>query len=402
MAAEGFREKKEGESITITARPGAIVAGWGGLSLVALGVATVSAPLLLVGFCLLAGWGLCRRLARAHLAGLRISRPLPPRAWTGRSFAVTATFGSGDGEEKGLGRRGFRQLAPPPGAFQFRDPIAVPGRMSVSPSAHDGKAPRSYPAKVPRRGRHRFDTWTAVSTWPLGWFEARRRDSFRSDGNHVITVRPAPHLPSALRSRIDGLLSASSLARSASDPAAEFRLLREFRPGDHVAAIHWPASVKVDRLLVREPDPPEPRPSRFGVVIHSFCPGGRLVTPENFETVLKMVAGLLLRLRRTGARVELRTPPGEASTLRSDRDFAAALDGLALAKRRTLASPQALLEAIDGLPGCDEVFVFGDAELALWEHLAASGGRPVTCIDPQSFSATPRVARTSRSRRLAS
>lgn len=90
------------------------------------------------------------------------------------------------------------------------------------------------------RGLHRFST-LSVSTGDFLGFFSRRRDL---PSDQVLTVWPA---------RVE--LPRSGWAFGGTGPGP-LRGLRPYVPGDSLNQIHWPASAKSGRWMVREWDPP--------------------------------------------------------------------------------------------------------------------------------------------------
>jgi uncharacterized protein (DUF58 family) len=386
------------ESSSIRQTPAGFVALWTAVGFLAIGLFLLSAPVLLIGFLLLSTWFLCRYLATRNLLGLQVRRPLPARAWVNRSFAVEAVFSRAPSARS---RRRMREL-------RVSDPIAVAKLHEIPRLSHSTETELNYAARCSRRGHVRTRQWTAISDWPLGWFENRTVGDFVEDksASNSILVLPDPFLPPGLQDQIEGLLTAHALWTGVPDPTSEFRLLREFRNGDPVRQIHWPASLRNGDLLVREPDPPRPMPSRYGILIHSFSPPGEMVTPESFEMILRIAAGLLYRFREAGIEIVYHPFPREAVRLRHREDFDRELDQLALAIRSPFSSLRNLDPAFDEFQHCDEVFVLSDASRIYWEsNLVSQLGR-CHCIDSKSLSlgSKPIVSRAkgNRKRRIAS
>ncbi len=354
----------------------------------AAGLALFSGPVLAAGLAALALIGACRYLAGRHLDGFTVERSLPRRAWAGESFPV--------------------ETAPCPGPrfpqgnpLRFTDPLAPAVRGRLLESDRTSRLSLRCTGLATRRGPLPRRPWTLASTWPLGLFLAERQGSFRDD--HALLVLPKPWLPSRLRQRLEHL-AAGSVERplEPADPLAEFRLLREFRTGDPVRGIHWPASLRSGRLQFAETEPPRPRPLRYGVFLHSFEPPGTVIVPEHWEQILRIATGLLLRFRREGVPVVFRQAPGKAATLRDPGDFSQWLDILALARRHPITVVETLFAPTD--PGedpftdCDEVFVLGDGDLAHWEPAARARFPHCTCLDPSEMTTGSRPGLLARVR----
>lgn len=385
-------------SPNIRQTPAGFVALWTAVGFLAIGLFLLSAPVLLIGFLLLSTWFLCRYLATRNLHGLQVRRPLPARAWVNRSFAVEATLSRGPNARS---RRRMREL-------RISDPIAVSKSQEIPQLSHTEDTDLNYAARCSRRGHVRTRQWTAISDWPLGWFENRSAGDFveEKSASNTILVIPDPFLPPGLRDQIEGLLTAHALWTGIPDPTSEFRLLREFRNGDSVRRIHWPASLRNGDLLVREPDPPRPMPSRYGILIHSFSPPGEMVTPESFEMILRIAAGLLYRFREAGIEIIYHPFPRKAVRLRHREDFDREIDQLALAIRSPFSSLSKLDSARKELENCDEIFVLSDANRSYWESTVASQLGRCHSIDSKSLSlgSKPIVsqAKGQRERRIAS
>lgn len=368
------RSPDQGSPVSVRPTPGGLAVLWGACLVTLLGLLRISAPLLIAGVLTLLLWWACRVLAGRHLAGIRAERVLPPRAWADRSLAVETTL------ENGAARLAARD-------FAFADPIATTRTREVTTLSPGTSLTLAYPARFPRRGRIRPRSWSARSDWPLGWFESSRTGDFSrtSGGADSILVLPNPFLPPDLATHLDAWNDEASLWNGFPEPAAEFRLLREFRHGDPVRAIAWPASLRSGVLHVREPDPPRPAPPRYGVVLQSYRPAGEMVTPESFETILRIVAGLLYRFRSSRTEVLFASLPGEPVPLRSRSDFSGALDSLATLARTPLSSLEPLAAAAPAFASCDEVFVLGDAPRGDWEAEAKSVFGNCHCIDAHSL-----------------
>ena len=97
-----------------------------------------------------------------------------------------------------------------------------------------------------RRGVHRLPVLSAISTFPFGIFERRRRlpDSME------ITVYPRirPVRPAS----IEKARSGGPVAVRAEGEGDEYFSLREYVPGDDLRKVAWRASAKVNTLLVKE------------------------------------------------------------------------------------------------------------------------------------------------------
>jgi hypothetical protein len=357
---------------------------------VAAGLLLLSGPLLAAGLAAALFLLLCRGLAGRHLAGFTVTRDLPRRARAGESFPMALRIGSGPAFPAGA-------------AFRFTDPLAPAVRDRAVTAPGDGPASLRCTGLAHRRGPLPVRPWTLASTWPLGLFVSERTGTFRDD--HATLVLPKPWLPAQLHDRLDRLsIESADRPLEPADPLSEFRLLREFRSGDPVRGIHWPSSLRSGRLQFAETEPPRPKPLRYGIFLHSHEPPGSVVLPENYETILRIAAGLLVRFQREEIPVVFCQAPGHPVMLRERDAFAARLDGLALSRRHPLASAERIFDATasagpDPFRDCDEVFVLGDGPLAQWEDAARARFPRCTCLDTTTLTTGRRPGLLTRSRR---
>jgi len=363
----------------------------GSIALVAGLVTTIAAILLLSGPIFAAGilalgfLGMARLAARRHLRGMLVSRKLPSRGRTGESFTVET------------------RLVPKPAfpiatVIRFRDPLAsTSGEKRIAPGVISSAPALRYTGKSSRRGVHRPRPWTIHSTWPLGLFLTKQSGAFRD--SDTLLLQPKPFLPQRLRSHLERLaLEAIENSSEPPDPVADFRLLREFRPGDSVKRIHWPASLRSGHLQVAELEPPRPKPRRYGILIHAYEPAGQVLTPETFEMILRIAAGLLQRFQHEEIPVVFRHYPDKPASLAHRSEVEEVLDHLALCHRRPVGALEALAAAARDFRHCDEVFLLSDCPRSEWEASLREHFPANTCIDAASLGSQARPGLKTRLR----
>jgi len=236
-----------------------------------------------------------------------------------------------------------------------------------------------------------------VSTWPLGLFLTKQSGAFRD--SDTLLLQPKPFLPQRLRSHLQRLaLEAIENSSEPPDPVADFRLLREFRPGDSVKRIHWPASLRSGQLQVAELEPPRPKPRRYGIFMHAYEPAGQVLTPETFEMILRIAAGLLQRFQHEEIPVVFRHYPDKPASLTHRSEVEEALDHLALCRRRPLGTLEALAAAARDFRHCDEVFLLSDCPRSEWEASLREHFPANTCIDATSLGSQSRPGLKTRLR----
>ena len=345
---------------------------WISAGLLIIGSIALSAGTVLVGLLGLLFLGICRYLASRHLDGIEISRPLPKRAFVGRSFPVESILTN---KQKPLTAVDFR----------VEDSLSsskLYATLSIGPL--ESQTFR-YPGKCLRRGFIRQEGWTIRSSYPLGLFESSRRGRFAESA--TILALPRPFLHEQLQRHLDDQSpNGTSFTSPLCETDEDFRLLREFRSGDPVRAIHWPSSLRATRLQVRQTDPPKPKPPRTCLILHSCDPPGRITTPETFEQILRIAAGLLLRFRNSETEVDFHLLPHRPIRLRSRTEFDSALERLALLERQPIRNLPVELSRIERLERC---YILGDSPLSAWESQALAIFPTAVCVDTAELTMRP-------------
>ena len=174
-------------------------------------------------------------LSEASLRGLTVSRTAPPRIFAGRPFLM------------GLGlKNDKRRLA----SFSIEVEDLVGGRP-IDKKCYFLKVPAgrlqqtSYRHTIARRGAYRFDGFQVSTKFPFALF----RKSRVVDHSDEVIVLPALHPVTAPAA---GALARGDEPRGRLGRRGEFFGLRELRDGDDRRDVHWRASARAGRLMVRE------------------------------------------------------------------------------------------------------------------------------------------------------
>ena len=195
-------------------------------------------------------------------------------------------------------------FAPPPGPTAPDPPapapgVPAPGALAPAPGAAGGR-----PAPVRRRERVAdvrvdadgrgllpLEARTLVLHEPLGLMSVRRRAVGALD---VVVLPERVEVPAALAPALD-----RGPARERDEEQGE---LRDYRPGDSLATIHWKQSARIDRLLVTSRQ-------RLGLVRRRLWfdprPGSYADRAEQ-ELALAAAASVLDSWNDGAARLELR------------------------------------------------------------------------------------------------
>lgn len=384
--------------------PAGLALFWAGAGLIAIGGFRFDGVLMLLGVLGLAVLGLARFWAPRNLGGIRVTRRLPAHVFAGEPFEITYELSTENNRRLDARGAGVRDDLLPKGPRNELFAVRIPARGGTSTGR--------IRARLFRRGIERRRRCERISTFPLGLFEVRLEDSFdspESPDTPGLIVYPRPFLPEKLRRELD--LARFEIANPHGldpEPGGDFRGVRAWRPGDSLRSIHWPATARIgsmapgsedgtfSTLMVREWDPPGPRPQRFGILFHSLSPAGNLIRPDRFEMALRIVAGMLLYCREAGIPVRFVSPLSSAhrkkgtpalSTLRMpDRHgFDEGLTLLALTKRVPSRKPAEISGAMKDFGDCERVFVVSDSPANTWNNEIARSGQPVVCIDADSM-----------------
>ena len=177
-------------------------------------------------------------LSEVALRDIRIVRRLPREIRAGRPFPAELSL-------ENLKRRAASY------SIELRDEID--GRpfkrrcyfLKVAPGETRAI---SYKCELDRRGRVSFDGVIISTRFPFGLFEKNRFLPLQETA--VVFPRQLDvQLPFAASEIGEG-----SLAVDIRGPGQDFRELREMGPSDDPRKIHWPATAKLGRFLVREND----------------------------------------------------------------------------------------------------------------------------------------------------
>ena len=193
-------------------------------------------------------------------------------------------------------------FAPPPGPTALDPPAPTPGVPAPSVPAPGSAGGRLAPARrrervadvrvdADGRGLLPLEARTLVLHEPLGLMSVRRRAVGALD---VVVLPERVEVPAALAPALD-----RGPARERDEEQGE---LRDYRPGDSLATIHWKQSARIDRLLVTSRQ-------RLGLVRRRLWfdprPGSYADRAEQ-ELALAAAASVLDSWNDGAARLELR------------------------------------------------------------------------------------------------
>jgi uncharacterized protein (DUF58 family) len=325
-------------------------------------VALVHIALFLVAVLGAAWW-----LARENLRGVTIERTAPASAFVGEWIPVAVRL---------------RGPSRPAGAW------AVELTDELLGSLGEGLAVRSLrpgevrehtgQTRLRKRGRNPVFRWELSSSFPGGLWKVRQF------GWHAmpLTVFPRPVVPIELddpRSVLDE--EDGGLWQPKPDWGGDYLGIRDFQPGDPVKHVHWPASARSQRLVVREFD--QRLPASHALFFHSWQPEGARRLPDAFEAALELLTGLVLRCCDEAVPVTLAADFWDWRGVRLNGAAALGetLTLLAAAKWAPSTDLTPLIEKLAEVPPESHVYIVSDTPLRHWQALLpATSGITVTCL----------------------
>lgn len=320
-----------------------------------------------LGLFLLLVVGISYLAAYFNLAGLKFERDLPDRIFAKEDFQVHLRVTN-------------QKLRLDSFAINVEDSMLPFSNRGLSATwvRSLGSSELGFSTRVPRRGVLKRSSLVVGSTFPFGLFRTGRKISLPIN----LTIFPKPVVPRALEEAEDSdMLEGMSRGRPTRDPSGDFRAIREFQSGDPMKSVHWHATARAGKVMVREFD--RPVPESYAVIFHSFCPAGFLISPDAFEISMELLAGLLLKCRETSIPLILAATftNWEMRGIGGQADLNESLGLLAVARHQPESDLSGVQRALDAMPPGSAVYVLSDTPISYWAHLVPNYSFPVTCLD---------------------
>jgi uncharacterized protein (DUF58 family) len=198
-------------------------------------------------------------------------------------------------------------------------PVTVPlaGRLDAG-----GQTAVEWRFRPARRGLLRLELVAAVSVFPFGFVRKVAAIGWCRE----VPVWPAAvdyqtwHNPPGWR------LRAGARRGTAGPRGGDLRALRRYAPGDAPRAVHWKASARARRLLVREFAPE----LDDGVLLWLQATADRWPRPEQFELLCGLAATLAEDLFHSGRLRAIVLGDGPVQPVRGAREVETFLDQVAV------------------------------------------------------------------------
>ncbi len=272
-----------------------------GMAFVGCGVVLVAAGLLLgqrdltrVGVLLLALASIGTLLVARHGLRLEVSRTVSPaRVAIGERAVVTVSL-----------RNAESTLSPVLMAEESLDYALGDRPRFVLPSLRPGESQEiQYTVRAHSRGLHRLGPLGVRVRDPFGL--SLRTSAVSGAGEVVVLPRVVP-LPTG-RALGSGIGSEGSVPHMVALHGEDDQTVREYRDGDDLRRIHWPATARTGAMMVRQEDRPA---KRRAVVLLDSSRSGQVGSgrSSSFEWCVTTVASVLSHLVGLRYAVHLLTP----------------------------------------------------------------------------------------------
>ncbi|WP_158883341.1 DUF58 domain-containing protein [Amycolatopsis anabasis] len=173
--------------------------------------------------------------------------------------------------------------------------------VAVRALAPYAEAVHHYELPTQRRGRHQVGPLTLDRGDPLGL--SRRR--LTAGGAGTLWVYPRVHAMRAITGGPARHHHEGAVADNALRGSFDLREVREYQPGDEVRHLHWKATARTGRLMVRDyADPDQPR---LTTILDTRREAG---DPAPFEAAVEVAASLVSAAASADHWCRLGTPCG--------------------------------------------------------------------------------------------
>lgn len=249
--------------------------------------------------------------------------------------------------------------------------------VSIAPQS---SLEREFLTVVHRRGVYKEFTYRLLSTFPFGFFIKEKIKTESAE----LTVFPTAMDELELNSLL-GVQHGSqgSLQIFNSDYQGEIRGMRPFIQGDPIKSIHWKASFRTDKLLVRELEPSSS--DKTLIIAHSVNPTNkRFQSRKAFEKMLQFLCGYFIhKVKESSESYVCMSFNGfkKQQVTNDNESLYSVLSILAEAKEYKDPSLDKLLNCIRENQDFINIIVIGNTKKEFWAPAVFQINSNVTCVD---------------------
>lgn len=224
-------------------------------------------------------------------------------------------------------------------------------------------------AQFDRRGVHLLPELEAVTAFPFGLLERRRR--LRDRVEVLVFPRVRAIRPAALEQAQSG----ATVSKSGAGEDDEFFSLRDYHPGDDLRKVAWRPSAKANALLVKELKHDASR--AVACVLDNRLRQDLAEFEELFEEAVELTASLAVTLLNLQYPVTLLTASGSLPLGEGPSHATKVLEFLARLEAASPSAPNPFTEAVARDTGRRLRFLFVAPDPGLWGRFAAPGAARV-------------------------
>ena len=260
-------------------------------------------------------------------------------------------------------------------------------RFVVPSLGSGGSTHVEYAVRAHARGAHRLGPLGVRVQDPFGL--TLRHTSISSHDELLVLPRVVDLADGRALGR--GLGAEGSVPHRVALHGEDDQSIREYRDGDDLRRIHWPATARTGELMVRQEDRPAKRRATVLLDTRARSHGGKGPS-GSLEWAVTLAASAVSHLLGTGFAVHLLTvDPGQESGVREDSDLDPALEALARIDASDDQGINGMLHAASGATaqGGLVVAIVGalddDSARALSSLRQPGGPGLAFVIDPEGF-----------------
>lgn len=188
------------------------------------------------------------------------------------------------------------------------------------------QATQMFQVRFDRRGLYHITGIEVTTSFPFGFFRKGKRINTSGD----LVVFPALVEKAEFHSFLES--HAELIPALRRGMGSDLYMLRDYVPGEDVRHMHWKASARSGRYIVKDYSP-ESTPS-FLILLDETAPDPRPAEIESYERALSLLATLAMELREKGKLVHIVMSESAGEAMESRQDLQALLGRLSISYLR--------------------------------------------------------------------